>query len=736
MLVTNTMADDDFDDVSPAVTRGGRHPTSTKCPYLDTINRHLVDFDMQKLCSVTLSPNHVYACLVCGKFFEGRGRHTPAYTHSLQASHHVYISLTDGKVWCLPDGYEVLDASLDDIKFALHPRFTGDDIAVLDQNTRLSTDILGISYLPGFVGMNNLKHTDFVNVVVQALAHVQPLRDFFLQPENYAASASPLVSRFGELMQRLWSPAAFKSTVSPIEFITEVSARTAKRFTVGTPAEAVDFLVWLLNTLHADLTARDAGVVAAQRAAQATSKVAVGLKRPRPAGEPASGAPASAAAASAARSGGAGGSPAPSFASGGRSIITDVFQGEVEVEVLFSELAQERERERLEKERGAASGAAAGEAGAGAAGAGAGAGAASSASRAPAAGSGASGAAKAVGAAAGGGGAASGSSAAPSVTRLPFLFLSLDLPPAPLFRDDTGGTVIAQVPLYDLLAKYDGELVSDSLRGQYRERKRYRITRLPPYIIMTVKRFARNAFFTDKNTTVVNFPVRNLEMAPYASPAAAAGLDRTGRPLPAPDALGDMRPSELKALLGRLGAGDGAAAGAGAGAAAPLEKSELVAAARSALAAAAVTKYDLAANVVHDNPPVTDTTERAGGKAADPLQTGSYRVHVQHEAAAQWYEAQDLHVAETMPQMIGVSQAYIMVYRRQAAGRSKSLLHAAGGAGAGAAGRGSGDAGAGAGAGAGSSSVMDGVDSVRGSSSSSDSSSGAPPPGAAPAAPS
>jgi hypothetical protein len=724
------MADDDFDDVSPAVTRGGRHPTSTKCPYLDTINRHLVDFDMQKLCSVTLSPNHVYACLVCGKFFEGRGRHTPAYTHSLQASHHVYISLTDGKVWCLPDGYEVLDASLDDIKFALHPRFTADDIAVLDQNTRLSTDILGISYLPGFVGMNNLKHTDFVNVVVQALAHVQPLRDFFLQPENYAACASPLVSRFGELMQRLWSPAAFKSTVSPIEFITEVSARTAKRFTVGTPAEAVDFLVWLLNTLHADLTAKDAGVVAAQRAAQATSKVAVGLKRPRPAGEPGPAAPASAAAALAVRSGGAAGSPAPSFASGGRSIITDVFQGEVEVEVLFSELAQERERERLEKEQAAAA-AGAGEA---AASAGAGAGAAGGASRAAAAGSGASGAAKAVssaGGAAAGGAAAEGSSAAPSVTRLPFLFLSLDLPPAPLFRDDTGGTVIAQVPLYDLLSKYDGEVVSDSLRGQYRERKRYRITRLPPYIIMTVKRFARNAFFTDKNTTVVNFPVRNLEMAPYASPAAAAGLDRTGRPLPAPHALEAMRPSELKALLGRLApgaAGDGAAA-AGAGAGAPLEKSELVAAARSALAAAAVTKYDLAANVVHDNPPVTDTTERAGGKAADPLQTGSYRVHVQHEAAGQWYEAQDLHVAETMPQMIGVSQAYIMVYKRQAAGKSKAVLHAAGGAGAAAAGRGSGDAGAGAG-----SSVLDGIDSVRGSSSSV-SSSGAPPPDTAPAAP-
>ena len=53
-----------------------------QCPYLDTINRHMLDFDFEKLCSVTLSNHHVYACLVCGKFFQGRGRHTHCYTHA------------------------------------------------------------------------------------------------------------------------------------------------------------------------------------------------------------------------------------------------------------------------------------------------------------------------------------------------------------------------------------------------------------------------------------------------------------------------------------------------------------------------------------------------------------------------------------------------------------------------------------------------------------------------------
>lgn len=41
------------------------------CPYLDTINRQVLDFDFEKLCSVSLSRINVYACLVCGKYFQG-----------------------------------------------------------------------------------------------------------------------------------------------------------------------------------------------------------------------------------------------------------------------------------------------------------------------------------------------------------------------------------------------------------------------------------------------------------------------------------------------------------------------------------------------------------------------------------------------------------------------------------------------------------------------------------------
>jgi U4/U6.U5 tri-snRNP-associated protein 2 len=42
-----------------------------ECPYLDTIDRYMLDFDFEKVCSVSLSNLNVYACLVCGKYFQG-----------------------------------------------------------------------------------------------------------------------------------------------------------------------------------------------------------------------------------------------------------------------------------------------------------------------------------------------------------------------------------------------------------------------------------------------------------------------------------------------------------------------------------------------------------------------------------------------------------------------------------------------------------------------------------------
>lgn len=90
---------------------------SQNCPYLDTINRHVLDFDFEKLCSVSLSKINVYACLVCGKYFQGRGIGTHAYVHSVATDHHVFLNLETLKFYCLPDNYEIIDSSLGELSF-------------------------------------------------------------------------------------------------------------------------------------------------------------------------------------------------------------------------------------------------------------------------------------------------------------------------------------------------------------------------------------------------------------------------------------------------------------------------------------------------------------------------------------------------------------------------------------------------------------------------------------------
>jgi U4/U6.U5 tri-snRNP-associated protein 2 len=66
-----------------------------------------------------------------------------------------------------------------------------------------------------------------------------------------------------------------------------------------------------------------------------------------------------------------------------------------------------------------------------------------------------------------------------------------------------------QVPIFDLLHKFDGERVHDDIKTG---RRKFRLTRLPTYMVLHVKRFTKNNFFWEKNPTIVNFPVRNLEL--------------------------------------------------------------------------------------------------------------------------------------------------------------------------------------------------------------------------------
>lgn len=61
------------------------------------------------------------------------------------------------QVYCLPDMYEVVDRSLDVIRFVLNPRFGRDEIAAMDTRLTWERALDGSEYMPGLVGLNNMK---------------------------------------------------------------------------------------------------------------------------------------------------------------------------------------------------------------------------------------------------------------------------------------------------------------------------------------------------------------------------------------------------------------------------------------------------------------------------------------------------------------------------------------------------------------------------------------------------
>ena len=366
--------------------------------YLDTIQRSVLDFDFEKLCSVSLSNINVYACLVCGKYYQGRGPKSHAYFHALEVGHHVYINMQTQKVYVLPEGYEVKNKSLDDIKFVSDPRYTKEQVMALDREAKTAWTLGGKEYTPGFVGMNNIKDNDYFNVVVQALSHVPPLRNFLLLEEF--SSKPELIKRLSILVRKIWNPRAFKSHVSPHELLQEISLKSNKKFTLTAQSDPVDFLSWFLNNLH----------------------LALGGSKTKP----------------------------------GSSMVQQVFQGKLKVESqAITAKADAGDRLRFEE----------------------------------------------------------AAEVKTDVSR--FMMLTLDLPAAPLFQDELERNIIPQIPLTNILSKYDGLKSQEHLN----QRKRYRLLHpLPPYLLFHVKRFSSNKFVSERNPTIVTFDARNLDMAPYVEP--------------------------------------------------------------------------------------------------------------------------------------------------------------------------------------------------------------------------
>ncbi|KAG8818389.1 hypothetical protein FRC18_000126 [Serendipita sp. 400] len=90
-----------------------------------------------------------------------------------------------------------------------------------------------------------------MNVIIHALLHVPLIRDTLLL-SNYTGKEPELLKRFATLSKKLWNSRLFKAQVSPHDFLQEVTRVSAGKFKIMQQGDPVDFLGWLLNTLHKD----------------------------------------------------------------------------------------------------------------------------------------------------------------------------------------------------------------------------------------------------------------------------------------------------------------------------------------------------------------------------------------------------------------------------------------------------------------------------------------------------
>jgi len=238
--------------------------------------------------------------------------------------------------------------------------------------------------LPGIVGLNNIKANDYANAVLQALINVRDIRNYFLREENYASiKVAPgdimigLVKRFGELVRKLWNPKNFKAHVSPHEMLQAVVKCSKKRFQITQQSDPIEFLSWILNSLHLTLN---------------------GTKNAN------------------------------------SSIIYKTFQGQMKIytKKIASIDGDEDKTSEEYKEQ---------------------------------------------------------------IEEKPFLYLSVDLPAPPLFRDEVKESIIPQVPLMQTLSKFDG--ITEQEYKTYKDNylKRYELIKLPKYLIICYRVFDVFSFY-------------------------------------------------------------------------------------------------------------------------------------------------------------------------------------------------------------------------------------------------
>jgi ubiquitin carboxyl-terminal hydrolase 8 len=118
-----------------------------------------------------------------------------------------------------------------------------------------------------------------------------------------------------------------------------------------------------------------------------------------------------------------------------------------------------------------------------------------------------------------------------STTYNTFMYLSLPIPT---------GRGITRVTLQQCLDAFVKEEVMEkadawncpSCKTARKATKKLSLSRLPPILLIHLKRFSFKGPFTDKLETLVEFPVKNLDLTNYMPPLLPPGVDKSPPPRP------------------------------------------------------------------------------------------------------------------------------------------------------------------------------------------------------------
>ncbi|GMM38375.1 mRNA splicing protein [Saccharomycopsis crataegensis] len=247
--------------------------------HFDSINKKLLDFDFEKVCSISLAIINVYCCLTCGRFFQGKSKNSFAYKHSVDnATHKLFINLQNGKVFCLPENFEVdpqrKNDLLNDIRNLISPKYSKDQLQsqLYDPSNCVAFDLVNRNqYKIGFLGLsiiNNNSRNNFQSVILQLIAHLPKIRDWYLiqtsandgidvfnNKDLKFSKNYELNIKLGLFMRKYWFDKLFKTQISPFDLLNYINKMSNGVF-LNNNLDNNDpkfFLNWLLNNLNLGL---------------------------------------------------------------------------------------------------------------------------------------------------------------------------------------------------------------------------------------------------------------------------------------------------------------------------------------------------------------------------------------------------------------------------------------------------------------------------------------------------